>query len=321
MNGIRKRVEKTGITLNNLKNSGALYIISPALTVFIIMIFFYSIKQYAPFGNNSFAWIDGTIQYLDFHAFLKDVMSGENNIAYSFSKTLGGNMIAVFTYYLTSPLTLLILLCPKRDLNSYFDLALALKIALAALTCNYFLIKRFNEYLDANYKKVWICILSIGYAFCQYDFALSNNIMWIDGVYMLPLMLLEIYNVVYRKVYWRLSVVAGLAILFNWYTGAMNCIFTVFWLLLETMLYAVDNKESGKRLMSTVLDRVVLYAIAMVFAVLIGALVLLPTMWALQSSSRGDLEFGSLKDLSLLNGIYSFVKNYYLGKEGSLEGG
>lgn len=50
---------------------------------------------------------DASVQYLDFYSYFKDVLSGKNNITYTFSKTLGGNNIGVFSYYLTSPFMLL----------------------------------------------------------------------------------------------------------------------------------------------------------------------------------------------------------------------
>ena len=79
------------------------------MIVELIMLISYKLYNYAPFGNNSLACMDATIQYLDFFAYLKDVLNGENSIAYTFGKTLGGNNIAVFTYYLSSPLNLLVL--------------------------------------------------------------------------------------------------------------------------------------------------------------------------------------------------------------------
>ena len=62
----------------------------------VIMVFICRILHVAPFGPNTFATKDGDIQYLDFYAYLKDVLSGNQSISYTFGKTLGGNSIAVF---------------------------------------------------------------------------------------------------------------------------------------------------------------------------------------------------------------------------------
>lgn len=60
-------------------------------------------------------WEDGNIQYLDFFSYFKDVLSGENSLIYTFSKTLGGSNIAVFSYYLASPFNLLIIFLKKQN--------------------------------------------------------------------------------------------------------------------------------------------------------------------------------------------------------------
>ena len=44
--------------------------------------------QYAPFGNKSLAWADGNIMYLDWFAYVKDVIHGDNSIKYTLSNAL-----------------------------------------------------------------------------------------------------------------------------------------------------------------------------------------------------------------------------------------
>lgn len=60
-----------------------------------------------PFGNNNFALWDMDYQYLDFFQWLKRVVNGEANIAYSFGKSLGDNTIGLWSFYLSSPFNLL----------------------------------------------------------------------------------------------------------------------------------------------------------------------------------------------------------------------
>lgn len=52
--------------------------------------------------------------------------------------------------------------------------------------------------------------------------------MWLDGVFFLPLMLLMVYEIVRGKNSgWKLSVVVGLAIISNWYSAGLNCLFSI----------------------------------------------------------------------------------------------
>lgn len=82
------------------------------ITFCLLWLLFY-IKKYVPFGVHSLASKDADFQYLDFLAYLKDVFDGKNNIDYSFSKSIGGACIGVFSYYLSSPFNLLLLLFDK----------------------------------------------------------------------------------------------------------------------------------------------------------------------------------------------------------------
>ena len=167
----------------------------------------------APFGAGSLATDDAEIQYLDFFAYLKDVMAGKNSISYTFSDTLGGDTLAIFSYYLASPFNLLLAFFSKANIITFFNLLVALKISMCALTMGIFLRFRFENKL----KPVYILMLSLSYAFMQYNLAQADNIMWLDGVYMLPLIILGVYKAVNDKNILLLSVSAGLAIIFNWY--------------------------------------------------------------------------------------------------------
>ena len=66
-----------------------------ALFAAVCTIAFYRLFHYAPFGSNSLASADANIQYLDFYAYLKDCMTGDNSLWYSFSRySLNTGLIA-----------------------------------------------------------------------------------------------------------------------------------------------------------------------------------------------------------------------------------
>lgn len=69
--------------------------LAPAVSFFVtasVVLVAFALGSFAPFGtaDNSLASMDGFIQYLDFFAWYKDLLAGNNDIAYSFSKMLGG---------------------------------------------------------------------------------------------------------------------------------------------------------------------------------------------------------------------------------------
>ena len=57
-----------------------------------------------PFGDNSFLAGDLKYQYIDFFAWFRRVLLGEENLRYSFSQGLGMNTWGLYSYYLAKPL-------------------------------------------------------------------------------------------------------------------------------------------------------------------------------------------------------------------------
>jgi uncharacterized membrane protein YfhO len=269
------------------------------------MFLLYNIGGYAPFGEKSLTWADANIQYLDFFSYFKDVLQGENNISYTFSKTLGGSAIAIYSYYLSSPFNFLVIFFDKTQLHTFFDILIILKLALAGVTVSYYLIVRFNK------KGLYVIILSIAYVFSQYNIAQCSNIYWLDGVYMLPLILLGVYRLVNNDHLWKLSVPVAFSILFNWYSGGINCVFAIFWFMLEYALYLKKSNVEFKleKLLTTVLR----FLIGMMLGVLCSSVLFLPTIGALRNSTRGSISLNVFKDFSFIGELPSFIQNYAYG--------
>lgn len=161
------------------KQNRCLCIYSFSITFLLMLILFWH-YGYAPFGGNSMASHDASVQYLDFYSYFKDVLSGKNNITYTFSKTLGGNNIGVFSYYLTSPFMLLCVFFKKTQLHAFFDVLVMLKLSTASFTFCWFLTGRFHKHFSAgntSIKNFSMVILSVSYGLCQYSIAQSCNLM------------------------------------------------------------------------------------------------------------------------------------------------
>lgn len=267
-----------------------------------IIIILFIIKGYAPFGENSLAWMDANIQYLDFFSYLKDIISGENDILYTFSKTLGGPGIAVFSYYLSSPFNLLVVFFEQKDLHVFFDLLVLLKLSLAALIFSLYLIKRFEANLQNElnfFKCCTIVILSVSYALSQYSIAQCSNIMWLDGVYMLPLTLLGVYYIVQGRRGFLLCSSVALTTIFNWYVSGINCLFSGFWLFFEIFCCMAEERNNKNvpfiRNHFPIIKR---YLCAMVLGICTSAILFFPTVNAMKNSSKGNLFNGLFGKIS-----------------------
>ena len=107
-----------------------------------VMIVCMAIFRVGPFGSNSFLIIDGLHQYMPFFSVLYDKLKEGGSLFYSFRTGLGVNFLSLFSYYLSSPLNLLIVFFDKTQLNMAVSLLLVLKVALSGLTAGVYFSSR-----------------------------------------------------------------------------------------------------------------------------------------------------------------------------------
>lgn len=261
----------------------------------------------APFGNKSILLWDMDIQYVQFFCWLKDVLQGNTKIGYSFLKSLGGSMTAMFGYYLSSPFNFLVILFEKQDMQLCLTLITVLKVATCGLTCSIFLKNRFREL-----NTVWIMGLSCSYAFSQYVISQMSNIMWLDGVYMLPIIMLGVYKFTSQNKKVLLCSSVTLGIIFNWYTGYMNCLFIPFYFLYEYIVHA-DNKviKDGRKFAKKILAFLMYEALA----VLLTMFFFLPVIMGLRSG-KGAVEENVFR--FAVNGQFlDILRGFVIGSPGN----
>ena len=61
-----------------------------------------------PFGKSSIMTGDITYQFIDYLSYFKSIFFTENDLTYTFSKTMGGDMAGFSAYYLFSPFNLIL---------------------------------------------------------------------------------------------------------------------------------------------------------------------------------------------------------------------
>ena len=216
------------------------------LSVMIIVLIVFAVFGMAPFGNNGLLYRDGEIQMVDLFCWYKDVLTGKSSISYTFTKSLGGSNFSVFTYYLASPLSLLVVLFSKSDVPVFINVLFLLKSALAALFMGIYLTNRFEP--DTKSKYFVSVILSVSYALNPFFISQSSNTMWLDGAYMLPLLLMGAEKIAQGKKNYLLLISAALAICFNWYSGIIDLMFCCFWFLFEFIRISVAGKGEKKNI-------------------------------------------------------------------------
>lgn len=234
------------------------------------------------------------------HQFL-NALFGPEDLDYSFFISLGTSTIEIYAYYCLSPFNLFYLLIEDISLASVF--VVFSKLALAAYTFQWFsrtVLK--NNTLSS-------VAFSMAYALCGYTVTYYHNIIFMDSIYMLPI-IMGLVILFVKEGKWRaLTVAYAYLFLTNFYTAYMVGFFS-FVLLLALM--AAEYGRSWKRYAMTGLRFVGI----VILAALMGAAFLVPAAYALLWNSAPDAtEFTKLQ-LTLVD-LYG---NLFLGQMQSLFG-
>lgn len=233
------------------------------LCIILISCFFGNIY---PFGDNSLVYHDMQYQYTDFFMWFHQVLRGNESWNYSFHAGLGGNTTALVAYYLASPLNILLLFVPVEKIAQFLTLLIILKLCLCGVTA-YFYLRQMNLSKD-----ILAVTLSTGYALMGYNILQCSNVMWLDGVIILPVLALGIHNMIYKdkcKIYYFALVYA---IVSNWYIGYMLCIFACLYFILEMVLFFEDSTFYWKLL----IRKFLIFAVYSVLSLLSSCFLFVP---------------------------------------------
>ncbi len=177
-----------------------------------------------PVGYKTVMLVDMHHQYAPLLSELRALLLGGGDFTYSFHIGLGSNFIPAFAYYLASPLNLLLLLFPERLLAEGVLLITLLKGAAAAAAfaaCAQYLTRR---------RSSGVVALGVLYSLSGYMLAYSWNIMWLDGVILLPVVVLCMERMLRTGKVAAYAATLALALFANYYIGFMLCVFLVLYM-------------------------------------------------------------------------------------------
>lgn len=292
-----------------------LYTLAFIIPVIVMLVVFWQ-QDFYPFGNKTLFTMDMRDQYVAFFASLRNILSGDASLFFSWSRSMGGNYLGLFAYYIASPLSWITVLFPVENLMTGVLLLTLLKTGLCGLSFTGFAeyIWQRGEKDGKGYKKLVILPFSICYALMSYNMVYSMCLMWLDGVIFLPVVLTGIEKIFDMK---RMThYVISLAVLFicNYYTGYMVGIFTGIYFLFR-LFCNVEKDSFGKLVKKTCR-----FIAGTLYAVALSAPVLLPVVMDLMNgklatpvnlSVAGDTaNFNpGLLPGKLLNGAYDSITN------------
>lgn len=257
-----------------------------------------------PFGDNSFLAGDLKYQYIDFFAWFRRVLLGEENLRYSFSQGLGMNTWGLYSYYLASPFNLLCVLFPQDKLTIFVFVITALKLGCIHISSAWFLQKRFGLPKPAAF------LLSLSFTFCSWTISNLRNPLWIDCLILLPICAYGCYELIRKQRIIRLVIATALNVMFCWYTAYISILFLCIFVLVEFNDYVTEEGFSWKLM----LDRALRFAGGIALGLLLSAWTFLPTILAM-SKGGPVLALGPLLKPSLKSLIRGFLPCMWVNNE------
>lgn len=256
-------------------NKKKYYVLSFLIPAALMLVVFIFLKMY-PFGEKSILVADMRYQFIDYLAYFKTIFTENNDFFYTFSKSLGGDMLGLSSYYLQNPFNLFLLLFSNEMLPVGIMLIIILQSGFSGLC--------FNIYLNNISKpRLASLIFSTAYSFIAFYVAYINCIIYFFNIAILPLVILGIYRLINNpKKRYLYIFTLSLSLFTNYYLGYMVCIFSVIYFTLAI----VEKMEHIKDIIKYK-DQIISFTISSLLAGGIAAFSLLPTLFSLSGEKSG----------------------------------
>ncbi len=246
--------------------------IVPPLVVMLIMGFAFYRNDLYPFGDGTVSWCDMSQQVIPLLTDFKDILTGKDGIFLNFHNAGGMNLWGVFFFFIASPYTLLVLLADKADVIYLVNIMTVLKLMTAAVTAQiYFRTcqKKLSPYISS--------VLSIVYAFCGYGMFYYQNNIWLDMMYLFPLLMVAFKELFEKKRIIPYTVMLTLMMIVNYYISYMIVIFILLFMAVCCWRYRKEEKYK---------DVPCRFIIGSLLGALLSAVVWIPCFLQFLSSGR-----------------------------------
>lgn len=286
------------------------YLLFAALIPMVLFYLIYLItQQLYPFGDGTVLVLDLNGQYVSFYEGLHDILRGEADLLYSFSRNLGGEFLGIYDYYVASPFAMLLALFPERFMLEALLILFLIKAGLCGLFMGIYL----HKHSAGEPNRLTVVTFAVMYAMSAYCVVQQHNSMWIDAVMWLPLLCLGIESLI-KYGHFRLYVFTlAITLHSNFYIGYMVVIFTVAYCFYYYFAHNRNNENNPLGEKAHFIKSVGRVAVWSVLAVGIAALAILSARYAL---SFGKDEFSNpnweiTQKFDLFEFFYKFLPSSY----------
>ena len=271
------------------------FVVLSGLVAALSFIFIYIVLDMFPMGDTTVMRMDLYHQYGPMMTELYDRVLNGKSFLYSWQTGGGSSFLGNYLNYLASPISAIIFLFDRKDIDFAITTLVLVKGILSACTFTYYLKKSLNSHCFSS------AAFGVLYAFCGYFLAYYWNIMWIDGMILLPLIALGIENIINNGK--PILYIGSLTLLLfsNYYMGYMTCIFAVLYFLVYFVVSGIPGKLDpnqdkkakwySKVLNYSFLNRGIIFAFASLLCGILCACTLIPTFTILQGSSATSGSF------------------------------
>lgn len=284
------------------------------ILAFIIPVFIFTLilsaNEIYPFGDSTILFVDSQGQYITFLSYYRSLFLTNNDLSYTFAKSLGGDMASLMCYYLLSPFNIIYLFFEPINFPLAISIVTILKIGTIGLTMYILMNKLYKNNLIAN------LIFSVSYSLCSYVIVYNFNFMFLDAVLWLPLIVLGLEKIFAGQRSTFYSVILALSIISNYYTGFMICIFVVMF-----FLYKMYSQRRLKR------EKKDLYKTFIISSIIAGGLSAVAWLTAginmigTKTSIVNRSPFSMKLLWELPNFLSNFTSGSYKGMEDIISGG
>ena len=230
-----------------------------------------------PFGDESFMHSDMYHQYVPFLSEMQSKLKSGDSLFYSWNVGIGSNFLALYGYYMASPINWLVVLVPDQYLIEFMTWLVALKIGLCGFTFCFYLTRHFKT------KSFVLVPFAIFYALSGFLAAYNWNVMWLDCVVLFPLIAVGLEALVKEGKYKLYCISLALCILSNYYISIMVCIFLVLYFLLQLVCSHMSLRQMGAA--------AVRFALFSLLAGGLAAVLLIPEYAALHLTDFSEFNF------------------------------
>ncbi len=275
-------------------------LLSFACSVLISLIVAYSYSMW-PFGDISILRMDLYHQYGPLFGELYDRLTSLDFSSYSWESGGGGLWLGNFFNYLSSPLSFLVLLFGHAKVPQFVGFLIFLKASLAAAAFTYYL-KASEQFKMHNPVSAGLGLL---YAWSAWFVAYYWNVMWLDGMILLPLIILGLEKLVNGKTPWLYVVTLTLLVLSSYYM----CYIIALFCMIYFVMYYLSNHELDRQFVRQAF-RCFLYAL---LAVGLSAFAILPLYFTLKGTYATSGTFPTTA--STYFNFFDYIVNHFSSLE------